>query len=250
MENSSKKSNKVLKVLIGVLAVWSIISIIIIVVWATSPDLKGSAQCRAELRDMTKKLEEAKVEFNKDKMALEEHVLEAREDQDRLKGKILLLVGHLNTTNTTLEECRQKNVVLAENVTALQEDIRLLQQKEANLTEKLSLQEERIEALQVNLTEAVHQNKSWFSLKEAAESQRLAAQSQTKACEARKQLLEKQMLLSPITSQHCYRSPRWYSCNDATRLCRSASDNLSSMRRRVELTGSPTVQEEAEPGPT
>ncbi|MEQ2294400.1 hypothetical protein AMECASPLE_003523, partial [Ameca splendens] len=150
-------------------------------------------------------------------------------------------------------------VALAENVTALQEDIRLLQQKEANLTEKLSLQEEHIEALQVNLTEAVHQNNSWFSLKEAAEIQLTAAQSQTKACEARKQLLEKQIsstgqrsirLLSPITSQHCYRSPRWYSCNDATRLCRSASDKLSSMRRRVKLTGSPTVQEEAEPEPT
>ncbi|MEQ2235743.1 hypothetical protein ILYODFUR_005351 [Ilyodon furcidens] len=141
MANGPKNSNKVLKGVIGLLAVWSIISIIIIVVWATSPDLKGSAQCRAELRDMTTKLEGAKVQFNENKIALEEQVLEAREDQDRLKGKILLLMGHLNTTNTTLEECRQKNVALAENVTALQEDIRLLQQKEANLTEKLSLQE-------------------------------------------------------------------------------------------------------------
>ncbi|MED6272779.1 hypothetical protein CHARACLAT_000242 [Characodon lateralis] len=153
--------------------------------------------------------------------------------------------------------CNQ--VALAENVTALREDIRLLQQKEANLTEKLSLQEGHIQALQVNLTEVVHQNNSWFRLKEAAESHLLAAQSQTKACEARKQHLEKQIgstgkgsirLLSPITSQHCYHSPRWYSCNDATRLCRSASDNLSSMWRRVKLTGSPTVQEEAEPEPT
>ncbi|MEQ2157604.1 hypothetical protein GOODEAATRI_003444, partial [Goodea atripinnis] len=193
MANGSKNSNKVLKGVIGLLVVWSIISIIIIVVWATSPDLKGSAQCRAELQDMTTKLEGAKVQFSQNKMALEEQVLEAREDQVRLKGKILLLEGHLNTTKTMLEECRQKNVALAENVTALQEDIRLLQQKEANLTEKLSLQEEHIEALQVNLTEAVHQNNSWFSLKEAAEIQLIAAQSQTKACEARKQLLEKQI---------------------------------------------------------
>ncbi|MEQ2270060.1 hypothetical protein XENORESO_014475, partial [Xenotaenia resolanae] len=109
MANDSKNPNKVLKGMTGLLAVWSIISIIIIVVWATSPDLKGSAQCRAELRDMTTKLEGAKVQFSENKMALEEQVLEAREDQDRLKGKILLLMGHLNTTNTMLEECRQKN---------------------------------------------------------------------------------------------------------------------------------------------
>ncbi|XP_047231197.1 uncharacterized protein si:ch211-1a19.3 [Girardinichthys multiradiatus] len=193
MANGFKNTQKVQIGVIGLLVVWSIISIIIIVVWATSPDLKGSAQCRAELRDMTTKLEGAKVQFRENKMALEEQVLEAREDQDQLKRKILLLERHLNTTNTMLEKCQQKNVALAMNVTALQEDIRLLQQKEANLTEKLSLQEEHIEALQVNLTEAVHQNNSWFSLKEAAESHVLAAQSQTKACEARKQLLEKQI---------------------------------------------------------
>ncbi|MEQ2217327.1 hypothetical protein XENOCAPTIV_005517, partial [Xenoophorus captivus] len=110
MADDSKNSNKVLKGVTGLLVVWFIISIIIIVVWATSPDLKGSAQCRAELQDMATKLEGAKVQFSENKMALEEQVLEAREDQDRLKGKILLLVGHLNTTNTMLEECRQKNV--------------------------------------------------------------------------------------------------------------------------------------------
>ncbi|MED6295256.1 hypothetical protein CHARACLAT_029765, partial [Characodon lateralis] len=109
MANGSENSNKVLKGVIGLLVTWSIISIIIIVVWATSPDLKGSAQCRAELRDMTMKLEGAKAQFRENKMALEEQVLEAREEQDRLKEKILQLDGHLNTTNTMLEQCRQKN---------------------------------------------------------------------------------------------------------------------------------------------
>lgn len=193
MANASKNSNKVQKVVIGLLAIWSIISIIIIVVWATSPDLKGSAQCRAELRDMEAKLEGEKVVYSKNKAALEDKVLEAREEQERLRGEILVLLGRLNATNVTLEECRQEKVVLTENVTALQEDVRLLQQKEANLTEQLSLREERIEVLQMNLTQAVHQAETYLSLKAAAESQMLAAQSMTKVCESKQQYLERQI---------------------------------------------------------
>ncbi|XP_014876995.1 uncharacterized protein LOC106939190 [Poecilia latipinna] len=190
---ASKNSNKVQKVVMGLLALWSIISIIIIVVWATSPDLKGSAQCRAELREATEKLEGAKVVFNKDRQALEEKTLKALEEQKRLKADILLLLGRLNATNVTLEECQLKNVVLAENVTALQDDVRLLQQREANLTEQLSLQEERIEALQQNLTQAFHETESCFSLKMAAENQKSAAESLTKVCESKRQHLEKQL---------------------------------------------------------
>lgn len=50
-----------------------------------------------------------------------------------------------------------------------------------------------IEALQQNMTQAVHEKTSCFSLKDAAESQMLAAQSQTKACESRQQYLNKQL---------------------------------------------------------
>lgn len=107
---ASKSPGKVQTVVIGLLALWAIISIIIIVVWATSPDLKGSAQCRAELRDATEKMEGAKVVFAKDRAALEDLVRDAREDRDRLKGEILLLLGRLKITNHTLEECRQENV--------------------------------------------------------------------------------------------------------------------------------------------
>ncbi|XP_043985194.1 uncharacterized protein si:ch211-1a19.3 [Gambusia affinis] len=190
---ASKTSNKVQNVVMGLLALWSIVSIIIIVVWATSPDLKGSAQCRAELQEATKKLEGAKVVFEKDRQALEEKAVEAWKEQDRLKADILLLLGRLNATNVTLEECWLRNVVLAENITALQDDVRLLQQREANLTEQLGLQKEHIEALQQNLTQAFHQTESCFNLKTAAESQMSAAQSQTKACESKQQYLEKQL---------------------------------------------------------
>lgn len=109
---ASKSSHTAKNVVIGLLALWSIVSLVIIVVWATSPDLKGAAQCRTELQEMTEKLEGAKVVFSKNKVALEELVEEAREEQVRLRGEILLLLGRLNATNATLEECRQENVSL------------------------------------------------------------------------------------------------------------------------------------------
>uniref|UniRef100_A0AAQ5X6N9 Uncharacterized protein n=1 Tax=Amphiprion ocellaris TaxID=80972 RepID=A0AAQ5X6N9_AMPOC len=186
MAASPKSSQTAKNLLIGVLTLWSIISLIVIVVWATSPDLKGSAQCRAELQEATEKLEGAKV-------ALEEMVEEEREKYARQQAEILVLLGHLNTTNATLEECRQENVVLNGNITVLQEDIEQLRQKEANLTAQISLQEEHIEALEHNVTQAVHQTESCFSLKAAAHSQMVAAQTQTKACESNQQYLQKQL---------------------------------------------------------
>lgn len=106
----AKSPEKAKNVVIALLALWSIISLVIIVVWATSPDLKSSAQCRAELQEVTEKLEGAKVVFNKNKVALEEKVLEAREEQDRQRDRILLLLGRLNATNVTVEECLQRTV--------------------------------------------------------------------------------------------------------------------------------------------
>ncbi|KAJ4921211.1 hypothetical protein JOQ06_019469, partial [Pogonophryne albipinna] len=50
-----------------------------------------------------------------------------------------------------------------------------------------------IEALQQNVTEAGHQTESCSSLRAAAESQMLAAQSQTRACESRQQYQQKQL---------------------------------------------------------
>lgn len=110
MAASSKSSQTAKNVAIALLALWSIISLIVIVVWATSPDLKSSAQCRKELQDATEKLEGAKVVWSKNKVALEELVEAGREVQARQKAEILLLLGHLNATNATLEECRQENV--------------------------------------------------------------------------------------------------------------------------------------------
>lgn len=110
MAASSKSSQTAKNVVLALLALWSVISLIVIVVWATSPDLKSSAQCRHELQETTEKLEGAKVVYNKNKVALEELVEAAREEQERQREEILLLLGRLNATNITLEECRQENV--------------------------------------------------------------------------------------------------------------------------------------------
>ncbi|XP_024135286.1 uncharacterized protein si:ch211-1a19.3 [Oryzias melastigma] len=190
---SKSKSHKVKNVVLALLTLWSIIAIIILVVWATSPNMKGAAQCRAELQDATERLEGAKVNFQKDKVALEEKVMEAREENNQKNREILLLMERLNTTNATLEESRQENVVLHGNISALQEEVEQLQQKEANLTAHISLQEERMEVLQQNMTEAFHQTEACNSLRKAADSQTMAAQALTKACDSQKQFLQKQL---------------------------------------------------------
>ncbi|KAM9358181.1 uncharacterized protein ABDE67_003679 [Symphorus nematophorus] len=189
----SKSSQKAKNVVITLLALWSIVSLIVIVVWATSPDLKGSAQCRSELQEATEKLEGAKVVFAKNKEALEQLLEKERQEQQRHKAQVLLLLGRLNATNATLDECRQENAVLYGNISVLQEDIEELRQTEANLTAQLRLKEEHIEELQQNVTETFHKTLTCYSLKAAAESQMVAAQSQTKGCESREEYLKKQL---------------------------------------------------------
>ncbi|KAM7409792.1 hypothetical protein PAMA_001335 [Pampus argenteus] len=193
MPSASKSSQTTKNVLLALALIWSVVSLIIIVVWATSPDMKSSAKCRAELQKMTENLEATQQSWRKDKVALEEQVEEGRAELAREKASYQLLQALLNTTNTTLEECRQENLLLNRNISTLQEEVEQLHQTEANLTARLRLQEDHIEVLQQNLTQAFHQTESCFSLKEAAQSQMLAAQSQTKACQSSQHYLQKQL---------------------------------------------------------
>lgn len=105
-----KSSQKVKNVVLCLLALWSIVSLVVIVVWATSPDLKGSAQCRADLQEATEKLEGAKVVWNKNKVALEDLLEAERQEREQLKLQVLLLQGQLKATNITLDECQQEQV--------------------------------------------------------------------------------------------------------------------------------------------
>ncbi|KAM9385354.1 uncharacterized protein KZ484_006910 isoform 2-T2 [Pholidichthys leucotaenia] len=179
---SSSVSQKVKTAVLVLLALWSIVSLVVIVVWCTSPDLKGAAQCREELKETTEKLEGVRVVWRKDREALERLVEGEREKGEALKEEKLLLLERLNITNSTLEQSRRTN-----------EEVQLLLQKEENLTAQIGLLEDQKEVLQLNLTEAGHQTASCFSLKAAAESQMMAAESQKKGCESRSQYLQKQL---------------------------------------------------------
>ncbi|XP_061594836.1 uncharacterized protein si:ch211-1a19.3 [Cololabis saira] len=194
MSSAPPKSSGTCKnVALALLALWSIIALVLIVVWATSPDMKGAAQCRAELKEASRQREVDQVKFNKDKVALEELVQGARDERDQVKEEMLRLLGRLNATNVSLEECGQENAGLRVNISVLLEDVEQHRQTEANLTARLGLQEEHMEVLQQNLTQAGHHMASCASLRAAAESHQKAAQSQTKACESREQHLQKQL---------------------------------------------------------
>lgn len=52
---------------------------------------------------------------------------------------------------------------------------------------------ERMEVLQQNMTEAFHQTEACVNLRQADQSQTMAAQALTKACDSQRQFLQKQM---------------------------------------------------------
>ncbi|KAJ0032711.1 hypothetical protein NQD34_002792 [Periophthalmus magnuspinnatus] len=189
----SKSSGTCQKLALSLLALWFIGSLITIVVWATAPDFKSAAQCRAELRDLTVQHEGSKVVCQKNQEALEQMVTQAREEQERLTIQILELNDKLNATNHTLEQSRMENLILMTNISALQETVETLEQIQANLTTQLDLKDDHIEALELNLTQAEHQTQSCFSLKDAAEAQTKAAESQTRACQSNQNYLQKQL---------------------------------------------------------
>ncbi|XP_071328957.1 tropomyosin-1, isoforms 33/34 [Trachinotus anak] len=180
MAAPSKSSQKAKNVVLGLLLLWSFISLIIIVVWSTSPCKEGR--------------EGSRVVWNKSKEALEEKLEREKEKVERKTAELLVLEGHLNATNTSLEEYRQENVILNRNISVLLENVEQLREMEANLTAQLSQLEDHSDALQNNLTQAFHQTEACNKLKDAAHSQMLAANSQTKACESQQQYLQKRLL--------------------------------------------------------
>lgn len=189
----SKSSGQCQKVVMALLTLWFIGSLITIVVWSTAPDFKSAAQCRAELKDLTVQHEGSKVVCQKNQEALEQMVREEREEAQTLRGLIVGLQEKLNATNVTLEECRQENLALMTNISALQETVDSLQQIQNNLTVQLGLKEDELDLLQQNLTQAEHQTAACFSLREAAEAQTKAAESQLRACQSNQGYLNKQL---------------------------------------------------------
>ncbi|XP_078101041.1 uncharacterized protein LOC144513740 [Sander vitreus] len=186
-------SSNARSVVLALLALWAVVSLVVIVVWATSPDLKGSAQCRSELQEANEKLAGAKVVYTQNKAALEDMVHAARDETARQAAEVVLVLASLNATNATLQQSLQENAVLNWNISVLEEKVEHLRQSEANLTAHIALQDDHIEELQQNVTQFGHQMESCLSLRTAAESQMLASQSQTRACQSHQQYLNKQL---------------------------------------------------------
>ncbi|XP_066503855.1 uncharacterized protein si:ch211-1a19.3 isoform X2 [Hoplias malabaricus] len=154
---TSKSSQTTRNIVIAFLALWSIVSLIVIVVWATSPDMKGASQCRAELRVLQEKFDREKAVWTDDRQALE----------------------HM--------------AMLHENITWLKSEVELHEAIEANLTANISKQKDLIEDLQLNLTQAQSTLESCTVQNQAAQLLQKAAEKERDTCKTRIQYMEKQL---------------------------------------------------------
>ncbi|XP_061680762.1 uncharacterized protein si:ch211-1a19.3 [Syngnathoides biaculeatus] len=182
------------KAALVLLALWAVISLVVIVVWSTSPDLKSSARCRQDLRETREKNLGAEALWAQDRDELEERLRVARERHERQEAALAALAQRLHAANRTLEECRAHQAVLMANISVLQEEAELMQQTQLNLTNRLKLQEDHVEVLEHNLTQSGHRAAACSSLKAAADNRADAAQTQTRACEADRDFLRKQLV--------------------------------------------------------
>ncbi|KAM9461654.1 uncharacterized protein Hap1MRO34_017848 [Clarias gariepinus] len=190
---ASKSSHTMRNIVIGLLALWSIISLIIIVVWATSPDMKGASECNNNLKKLKEKFAEEEGVWNKDRMALEEQVRQGRTNQSLLLTRMEQLKSQLLALNQSLESCHQQNDILHMNITALEDEIELHKAIEANLTANITLQQEMIDLLEHNVSQEAIELQSCASLKEAAQNLQTAAEKQMQSCQSSKQFMQKQL---------------------------------------------------------
>ncbi|XP_060734698.1 uncharacterized protein si:ch211-1a19.3 [Tachysurus vachellii] len=198
---ATKSSHKMRNIVIAILALWSIISLIIIVVWATSPDLKGASECNASLKNLKEKYADEKNTWNNDRHALEELVRQGRTNQSLLLTRIDQLKDQLRLLNQSLDSCLHHSEMLKDNITVLKHEIELHKAIEANLTANITLQEEMIELLQHNLTQNAISLDSCTSMQKAAHNLQTAAEKKTEGCQSSKQFLQKQLEKCKVTTQ-------------------------------------------------
>ncbi|XP_051529417.1 uncharacterized protein LOC127426565 [Myxocyprinus asiaticus] len=190
---NSKSSQTTRNIVIACLALWSIISLIIIVVWATSPEMKGATQCRTEMQALTETHEEAKIVWIKDRRALEILVRQGWRNQTLLQNQIDQYKEQLRLLNVSLESSQQENAFLNSNITLLESKIEEYKSMEWNLTAEIILQKDQIEALEHNLTLKAQELESCEALRIAAKQLQNVAEKQTQTCETSKQYLQKQL---------------------------------------------------------
>ncbi|CAM4732614.1 hypothetical protein PO909_020682 [Leuciscus waleckii] len=190
---SSKSSQTTRNIVIALLALWSIISVIIIVVWATSPDMKGASQCRKEMQALTEKHEGAKVVWTKDRKALEDLVRQGWRNQTALHKQIDQYKEQIQSLNISLNASQSENVILNGSITILESKIEEYKLIEGNLTTEISLQKDHIEALEHNLTLKAQELASCEASRLASVQLQTVAERQTQVCETNKQNLQKQL---------------------------------------------------------
>ncbi|XP_059394000.1 uncharacterized protein LOC132126639 [Carassius carassius] len=190
---SSKSSQTTRNIVIACLALWSIISLIIIVVWATSPEMKGASQCRTEMQDLRERHEGAKIVWSKDRKALEDLVRQGWRNQTALQKQIDQNKEQIQSLTISLNDSLQEIAILNQNITVLDSKIEKYKLIEENLTAEVSLQKDQIEALEHNLTLKAQELASCEALHLASKQLQIAAEKQKQACETTKQYLQKQL---------------------------------------------------------
>nr|XP_046215374.1 uncharacterized protein LOC124041624 isoform X1 [Oncorhynchus gorbuscha] len=189
----SKSSGTCCNLVMALLTLWSMVSLIVIVVWATSPHMKGVAQCNVAQQSLTEKMEGAKVVWEKEKQALLESVRLSQENQTTLQQEMEVVAERLRENYVSLSLSLQENAMLHANETAQRSAIFLHRDTQRNMSLDLSLQREHFEWLRFNFTQAVHQSHSCSASCDASNSQAVAAMSQMKACESSKHYMMTQM---------------------------------------------------------
>uniref|UniRef100_A0A8C2GYX3 Si:ch211-1a19.3 n=1 Tax=Cyprinus carpio TaxID=7962 RepID=A0A8C2GYX3_CYPCA len=199
---SSKSSQTPCYIVIAFLALWSIISIIIIVVWATSPEMKEASQCRTEMKALKESHEGEKIVWTKERKAYEELVRQGSSNQSALLKQIEQYKEQIQFVNISLNASLQENVIMNGNITILESKIEEYKLIKENLTAVVSLQKDKIEALEHNLTLKIQEMASCEALHLASTHLQTAAEKQKQVCETSNQYLEKQLKECKGVDQH------------------------------------------------
>ncbi|XP_051554475.1 uncharacterized protein LOC127441291 isoform X2 [Myxocyprinus asiaticus] len=179
--------------IMALLALWSMVSLIVIVVWSTWSPMFSIAQCRAEQQALIEKMEGAKVLKEREKEVLKTTLKLSYENQTKLQEELENILESQRETNTSLTDSLQIQIILKDNMTALENNRIMHQNEHERLSSELAQQEALIGTLWVHLTSEAHLLDSCAALRDAANSQQVAAESQRKACDSKTTHLGKQL---------------------------------------------------------
>ncbi|XP_029943119.1 uncharacterized protein LOC115385282 [Salarias fasciatus] len=178
---------------LAVLSAWSLASLITIVAWATSPDLKGAARCRGDLRAAAVQLEGQRAVWGGERSQLEGALQAEREARERAESRAAALTLGMERLNQSLEECRETEAALRQNVSLLLDEREQQRRQLANLSAHIAAQDELVAYLEHNATQALMAAAACERLRTAEQHQAAAARTQTEACRVHQDFLQRQL---------------------------------------------------------